>query len=235
MGTSVKIRAREEQCRGAGPCIPRKMTEEEKLKYANIKPLKEKPPIGVLEEEFLDMEDIRMNKKIDPPSKEKLIEVLAECQGKTKAVYHACKAYDVSVPVIHRWIKDYGIEFDYEGRVIKKSEDVVGDLPPAEEKNDNHEPQESNSNNSVGCFESDVMADQERAKAMTEKEAKSIKNLCNLGYAEYDIGDSLIQIDYRKKLVSINEGKEMSFDDATKVSDLLSSLIKKFGSEVKED
>jgi hypothetical protein len=221
MGTPVKIRAREDQCMGAGPCSdPRPMTEEEMLKY------------------YTKEEIDRMGSKIKPPAKEKLIEVLAECEGKTKALYHAVKVFAVSAPVVSKWIKEYGIEFDSEGRAIKESKDVVGDLPPAEEQNESTEPQEQNSNESVGCFESVVIEEQERTKAMTEaaeKEAESIKDLCNLGYAEYDIGNSLIQIDYRKKLVSINEGKEMSFNDATKVSDLLSKLMRGYGSEVQNE
>jgi hypothetical protein len=221
MGTPVKIRAREDQCMGAGPCSdPRPMTEEEMLKY------------------YTKEEIERMSVKIIPPEREKLIEVLAECEGKTKALYHAVKVFAVSAPVVSKWIKEYGIEFDSEGRAIKENKDVVGDLPPAEEQNESTEPQESNNNDSVGCFESVVIADQEKAKAMVEaaeKEAESNKDFNNLGYAEYDIGNSLIQIDYRKKLVSINEGKEMSFNDATKVSDLLSKLMKGYGSEVQNE
>ena len=51
MSGPILIMAREKQCIGAGPCIPRQMTEEERLKYASIKPLK-KNPAYMLGEKF---------------------------------------------------------------------------------------------------------------------------------------------------------------------------------------
>jgi hypothetical protein len=105
MGTPVKIRVREEQCRGAGPCTdPRPLTEAELLKYYTKE----------------DIERMKAgNEKIQPPEKEKLIEVLAEVQGKTKAVRHAAKRFYVSTATVCKWVKEYGIEFDVEGKVIE--------------------------------------------------------------------------------------------------------------------
>lgn len=46
-----------------------------------------------------------------------------------------------------------------------------------------------------------------------------------LGYAEYDIEDVLVQVDFRKKLVSINGSKDMTFEECNGVLELLNQII----------
>jgi hypothetical protein len=203
MGTPVKIRAREDQCVGAGPCSEsRPLTAEEMLKY------------------YTKEEIERMSKKLDAPAKEKLIEILAEKKGKTKAIYHASKVLGVSTPVIYGWIKEYGIEFDAEGKVIVEDKthepEVKVDVPSKSLGN-----REIILSDIVYPF---VEADRSTI-TITGKETKEIPK--RLGYAEHDIGNATLQIDFRKELVKIitPDNDEMTFEEAIAASELILDIL----------
>jgi DNA repair exonuclease SbcCD ATPase subunit len=194
MGTPVLIRAREEQCIGDGPCSePRPMTEEEMLKYYTKEEIEE------------------MSKKISPPAKEKLIEVLAEVQGKTKSVYHAAKVLKVSHMPIVNWIKDYGIEFDAEGKVIveefkeldKQMQDlakVAMEIPQIEATSNIITKQGEELLQEAAELLADL-ASKPDTITITGQETKEIRK--KLGYAEHDIGNATIIYDFRADLVKI--------------------------------
>jgi hypothetical protein len=216
MGTPVKIRDREERCVGAGPCgDPRPLTKEEMLKY------------------YTKEEIERMSKKISPPEREKLLIILSELLGRTKAIYHAAKVFNVSAPVIYGWIKEYGIEFDDNGKVIHEPEEfkeldkqmqevakVVGDstVPAPEikvvldEGGIHHE--------LVEKTKADIVDDS--TITITGQETKEIP--VKIGYVEYDIGKSTVIVDYRAELVAIN-GMEFSKDEADSIADLLVNIL----------
>jgi hypothetical protein len=226
MGTPVKIRAREEKCVGAGPCgDSRPMTKEEMLKY------------------YTKEEIERMSTKITPPEKEKLIEVLAKVEGKTKAIYHASKVFQVSSPVIYSWLKEYGIQFDYDGRVIRTEKEfakldeemqniakVMNDepadnMPPVWKR----EPIIPKGDLVIGgdSFTHDeiTMKDNPDTIHITGQETTEIHK--RLGYAEHDIGNATLQIDFRKELVKIitPDNDEMTFEEAIAAAELILDIL----------
>jgi hypothetical protein len=223
MGTPVKIRAREDQCMGAGPCSdPRPMTEEEMLKY------------------YTKEEIDRMGSKIKPPAKEKLIEVLAERTGKTKALYHAVKVFAVSAPVVSKWIKEYGIEFDADGKVICEYEEfkeldkqmqeitkVVGDgtinVTEAIQTGDVviSKGELTNEDEEIGIKAKGEIKP-EGTINITGQETKEIP--VKIGYVEYEVGKSTVIVDYRSELVAIN-GMELLQDEADAIADLLINIL----------
>jgi hypothetical protein len=203
MGTPVKIRAREDQCVGAGPCSdPRPMTDEEMLKYYTKEEIEE------------------MSKKLEAPAKEKLIEILAEKQGKTNALYHAVKVFAVSAPVISRWIKEYGIEFDADGKVI--AEDKAQEPEVKEDV-----PSESLGNQKI--ILSDIVYPFAEADkpTITITGEETTKKHYKVGYAEYDIGNATLQVDFRQELVKIisPSDNEMTFEEAEAMVDLLNEIL----------
>lgn len=193
MGTPIPIRSREEQCKGAGECISRPMTEEEFKKYFGGK---------------------GMVKKLETPSKEKLIEVLAEQQGKTKSMHHAAKAFAVSATTICNWIKNYGIQFDESGCVIRQTEEAA---PVSTETNEGFKSTEE--------FAMETM--KKIAETLEEANQKGKALNCKLGYAEYDITDKLfVQVDYRQKLIRIENGmQDLTFEEASAVIEFLSEIL----------
>lgn len=217
MGTPVKIRAREEQCVGAGEPTSRPMTEEEMKKYYT-------------EEEIEEMAN-----KITPPAKEKLIEVLAEKKGKTNAVYHACKTFKVSAPTVLAWIKDYGIKFDDAGMVIRE---LVEEIPVPEEVT-----QEVNDDilDGITSYEEGLRKVIEEGQysseqpsnigkpndtiTITGQETKEIPK--RLGYAEHDVGNAILQIDFRQEFIKIEtpSNGEMSFEEAIAAAELILDIL----------
>jgi transposase-like protein len=212
MGTPVKIRAREDRCVGAGSCSnPRPMTEAEMLKYYTKEEIK------------------RMSKKIDPPEREKLLETLAEIQGKTKAIHHAAKIFNVSYPVVCGWIKEYGIGFDVKGTVVREPEEfkeldkqmqklseVEIPIPVIDDAGAIHlemkeEASEDNTEKIVldeggwHSVPSTIRADSEikleDTITITGQETKEITR--KLGYAEHDVGNATIIYDFRADLVKV--------------------------------
>lgn len=204
MGTPIPIRSREEQCKGAGECISRPMTEEEFKKYFGGK---------------------GMVKKLETPSKEKLIEVLAEVQGKTKSMHHAAKAFAVSATTISNWIKNYGIQFDESGCVIREpdeptpiSEDATQENIPTLEK------EEEKTFKSTEEFAMETM--KKIAETLDETKQKEKALPCKVGYAEYDISENLwLKVDFRQKLVSVNDCKEFTFEEAEALTELMLEVI----------
>jgi hypothetical protein len=207
MGTPVKIRARENSCTGAGECISRQLTEEEKQRYTNTNQSKEKPPVGVLATEFIDMEVEQVKGiKINPPEKEKLLDTLGEVQGKTKAVHHTSRAFSVSATTILKWIADYGIEFDADGKVIceyeefkeldKQMQDLAKVVDDSKPKADGDIELED--------IEVGVKAkDEEKTNTITITGQESTKLRSKVGYAEHDIGNATIIYDFRADLVKV--------------------------------
>jgi transposase len=199
MGTPVPIRKREFECKGAGECISRPMTEEEFKKYFGGK---------------------GMVKKLETPSKEKLIEVLAEVQGKTKSMRHAAKAFAVSATTVYNWIKEYGIEFDESGCVIRESEETTPILEDAAQENiPKLETKE---------FAMETMKKIAEALEETKEETKQKEKAlhCKVGYAEYDISENLwLKVDFRQKLVSVNDCKEFTFEEAEALTELMLEVI----------
>lgn len=260
----VLIKEREKQCTGASECISRPMTEAEMLKYGCVKPTKEKPVFHIpVTKSKGEVE--KMSAKITPPEKEKLIEVLAEAQGKTKALYHAVKVFGVSAPVISRWIKEYDIEFDADGKVIiehktpdpeelkeldKQMEEVakiVGDgvtdrnvITKQGEKLIQEATEQISERKEDGLAHAEVKyelkykpidifpkpleeGESTGTITITGQETREIPH--KLGYAEYDIKDALVQIDFRQELVSISEGKEMTFEEAIAAAELILDIL----------
>jgi hypothetical protein len=197
MGGPILIKAREEQCIGAGPCSdPRPMTYEEMLKY------------------YTESEVEEMSKKIAPLEKGQLIEILAEVTGKTKAVHHAADICHVSATVVYGWIKDYGIEFDDSGMVVREP----GEVPEPEEEmeevlkavGDGSSEYEKNLQVAANLVVQIASTDSEQSKiqeghadtiTITGKETTEITR--KLGYAEHDIGNAIIIYDFRADLVKI--------------------------------
>ncbi len=241
MGGPIRILAREKQCVGAGDCVSRPMTEEEKIKYG-IK------------------EDRKLKKvKITPPEKEKLLEILAEVQGKTKAIMHAAEVFSVSKTTMLKWIKDYGIDFDAEGRaIVKVAEEVlpVQECPPLTVKIEGdrltHDGEklfqgvlqealnEANKAKPEGTVDfqnaSFVMGSCGEMKlddniTATGEEKKAIPR--KPSYVEYDIGNAIVQIDFREKLVNIGKSGEeypptdqpISFEEAVVVAKLVLDIL----------
>jgi hypothetical protein len=203
MGTPVKIRAREDQCVGAGPCSEsRPMTEEEMLKY------------------YTKEEIERMSKKLDAPAKEKLIEILAEKQGKTNSTVHAAETFKVSAPTVYGWIKEYGIEFDGEGKVIVENKALEPEV-----KED--VPSESLGNQKI--ILSDIVYPFAEADkpTITITGEETTKKHYKVGYAEYDIGNATLQVDFRQELVKIisPSDNEMTFEEAEAMVDLLNEIL----------
>jgi hypothetical protein len=210
MGTPVKIRAREEQCVGAGPCgDPRPLTKEEMLKY------------------YTKEEIEGMSKKIGPPEREKLLIILSELLGKTKAIYHAAKVFNVSAPVIYGWIKDYGIQFDADGRVIRDNAKVVESEEKPIQMPSSESEEEKEEFHVVGSdIKIDIVADDEADTIhITGQETKEIPK--RLGYAEHDIGNATLQIDFRKELVKIitPDNDEMTFEEAIAAAELILDIL----------
>lgn len=195
MGTPIPIRSREEQCKGAGECISRPMTEEEFKKYFGGK---------------------GMVKKLETPSKEKLIEVLAEVQGKTKSMHHAAKAFAVSATTISNWIKNYGIQFDESGCVIREPDEPTPILEDAAQEN-------------IPKLETKEFAMETMkkiAETLDETKQKEKALPCKVGYAEYDISENLwLKVDFRQKLVSVNDCKEFTFEEAEALTELMLEVI----------
>jgi hypothetical protein len=213
MGTPVKIREREEQCKGAGECSPpRPMTEEEMLKYYTKEEIEE------------------MSSKITPPEKEKLIEVLGEKKGRTNAIKHASKTFEVSAPLIYAWIKDYDVKFDNSGLVIQELEEVfalkVG-IPEVEVNTlDNITEYEETLQPAIDeerySEEPDCEEELKDTIKITGQETTEIA--CKIGYVEYEVGKSVVIVDFRAELVSIN-GMELPQKEADAIADLLINIL----------
>jgi hypothetical protein len=236
MGGPILIKAREEQCIGAGPCSdPRPMTYEEMLKY------------------YTESEVEEMSKKIAPLEKGQLIEILAEVTGKTKAVHHAADICHVSATVVYGWMKDYGIEFDTEGKVI-----IEGKAPESEEYPEPKEYAEldkqmqkvakvvgDSADDSIHLeakyefkyepadifpkpLESEVSTD-----IITIAGQETTKKHFRVGYAEYDIGNTIVQIDFRQELVKIGKSNDeslpieepISFEEAIAAAELILDIL----------
>jgi hypothetical protein len=221
MGTPVGIRSREEQCVGAGKCSePRPLTEEEMKKYYTESEVKE------------------MSKKIEPVEKEKLVGILGEVSGKTKAVSHAAKVFDVSAPVIYTWIKEYGIEFDDCGKVIRESDKVVGQKEAAEfeesiqgisEVMQGYKPPIIDGKTIVitdptVLLEKEVI-DNHGSITIVGQETKEITK--RLGYAEHDVGNATVIYDFRADLVKIvtPNNNEMTPEVARAVAEDLLDIL----------
>lgn len=219
MGTPVQMIEREIQCVGAGECVSRPMTEEERFKYFGEK-----------------REVQEVVKKIAPPKREELIEILAQAQGKTNSIYRAAKALAVSTTTIYNWLNDYGIQFDEDGQVIQESaipelEEVEKiaelensfqeiaklDFPKPEiETEENFRPSEE--------FALGVMEEIAEALETAKQKAKALP--CKVAYAEYDITENLcVIVDFRQELVSINDCKEFTFEEAEAAADLLTNIL----------
>jgi hypothetical protein len=190
MGTPVKIREREDQCVGAGPCSEsRPMTKEEMLKY------------------YTKEEIERMSKKLEAPAKEKLLRILAELLGKTKAIYHASKVFGVSTPVIYGWIKEYAIEFDADGKVIVEEktpeQEVKEELLREEPKLENPVVNEfiGEQLQKMKNLVNESIKGPNNTITITGQETKEISK--RLGYAEHDIGNATIIYDFRADLVKV--------------------------------
>jgi hypothetical protein len=199
MGTPVGIRSREEQCKGAGKCSdPRPLTEEEMKKY------------------YTESEVEEMSKKIEPPEKERLIEVLAVKKGRTNAIQYTAETFCVSAPVVYRWIKDYEIEFNNFGLVAGETKELI---PPTEEV-------EHETANSIleGILELKQTEIEQPADIITITGKETTEIPQKLAFAEYDIGKSVVQVDFRAALVSIN-GMELPSDEAEAIADLLINIL----------
>jgi hypothetical protein len=223
MGGPILIRAREEQCRGAGPCSePCPVTEEEMLKYYTNKEIEE------------------MGKKKEAPGKEKLIEALSELTGKTRAIIHTARKFGVSGPAIYNWMKEYDIKFGDDGKVIIESkpeakeeiQQAVGDGI----KDDTAAIQagapiipnvELTSEDAFEYTGKDFATDEIKVEGpkiiIAGQETKKISS--RLAYEEHDIGDTLVQIDHRQELVSIGNGKDMTFEEAIAAAELILDIL----------
>ena len=244
MGTPIKLISREKQCVGVGKCISRPMTKEEQRKYGGVKPTKGKPVFHIpVKETKGEVEKVK-GVRIIPPEREKLIETLAEVQGKTKARHHAAKIFSVSVSTIDRWIKQYGIEFDAEGKAIREPEEFaeldkqMGDLTKllAHSATDNTEtikPAEftiipkGELSEEFLKYNRDKAEENARSDTITITGQETTKKYYKIGYAEYDIGENvLIKVDFRQELIRIESDKEdMTFTEIEAVIDLLNDLV----------
>jgi len=216
MSGPILIKAREKQCTGAGPCIPRQLTEEERIKY------------GIKKMEGNEVKEV----KIIPPEREKLIGTLAEVTGKTKARHYAAKIFSVSVTTIDRWIKGYGIEFDAEGYVVR---DRGEEVPPKEEASEVKQFDEEVQELSEVKIPEPIVDDAgDIEKLLEELENNPIgtihivgqettKKHYKVGYAEYDIGNAFVQVDFRKEIVDFSPG--MSFEETEAAIELLSEIL----------
>lgn len=197
MGTPVRILEREMQCVGAGKCESRPMTEEEKIKY------------GIKSKEA---NEVMKGVKITPPDREKLVKVLAKVEGKTKSIYHACKAFKVSSQTIYNWIKQYGIEFDAEGRVICECKPETQEQAPqtiGESINDDTKTIQAEAIIRQGDIvlkgpDKVTITDFQTIEGLNNNQ-ETTKLTHRVGYAEYDIGNAVVQIDYRQGLVKIGK------------------------------
>lgn len=217
MSGPIEIKERLMQSVGAGECTSRPLTEEEKHKFDNIKPQKRARfiPMESEIEEIFEMEDLSMNPKIVAPEKEELIETLSQVQGKAKALRHAAKEYSVSNTTVLNWTKRLGIEFDVYGKVVVENKDPVvlgidkeGFYTTSEPKAESKEEKP----------ETDSAKDKPKSK---------------LGYAEHDIGNAILQIDFRDKLVNISKSGEESiavegpitFEEAIGVAEMILEVL----------
>lgn len=130
MGTPVPYRPREEQCKGAGECIPRQMTEEERQYYSKFGPLKKKPTPAVMFEDINNKKEMEVDemkkegRKITLPERAELVKVLNEVMGKTRSITNAGKKYSVSGPTIYEWIKQYKLSYGLGGWEASKETEV---------------------------------------------------------------------------------------------------------------
>lgn len=229
MGTPVKIREREDSCTGAGECTSRPMTEEEKIKY------------GIKAKEEKELKEVI----IQPPEKEKLIEALSKVKGKTKAKHYAAKMFSVSITTIDRWLKQYGIEFDDEDRVICESEPKAQKQAPqaiGNSINDDTEAIQAGAiikQGEITLKEPDkitvtgIEPIKKPEHTITIKGQETTKLTHRVGYAEYDIGNAVVQIDYRQELVKIgkcnNESlpteEPISFEEAIAAAELILDVL----------
>lgn len=225
MGGPILIKAREEQCRGAGPCSePRELTEIEVLKY------------------YTKEEIEKLSKKKEAPEKEKLIEALSEQTGKTKSIIHAARKFHVSGPIIYNWMKEYGIQFGDDGKVVVESK------PEAKEETQQAAGDGITDDTAainagaliiskgeliIEDVELDitrtVTADEISAEGdtitITGQETKKLMH--KVGYAEYDIGNTVVQIDFRRELVNIGKNSEepISFEEAIAAAELILDIL----------
>jgi hypothetical protein len=154
-----------------------------------------------------------MSKKIEPPEKEKLIEALATKKGRTNAIHYASETFKVSAPVIYKWIKEYGILFGDLGLVDCEQKEVI---PPKEEHKNDEEPP------IIDAGKIEVKNTNFETITITGKETTEIPQ--KLAFAEYDIGKSVVQVDFRASLVSIN-GMELPSEEAEAIADLLINIL----------
>jgi hypothetical protein len=176
--------------------------------------------------------------KITPPEKEKLLDTLAEVQGKTRAIQYASRAYFVSATTILKWIADYGIEFDAEGKVVVEDETLN---PEAKEETpqaigdgitDDTEALRAGAtiipkgdiviDGDSYINEEIVIEEKPDSITITGQETKEIP--VKIGYVEYEVGKSTVIVDYRAELVAIN-GMELPQDEADAIADLLVNIL----------
>lgn len=187
--------------------------------------------------------------KIELPEKEKLIEVLAQVKGKTKAIRHAAKVYFTSMTPISNWIKEYGIQFDDSGMVIREGNEPVGperkvsllkeialevkpefSIPGYETITDATVAKQADTQESNFASEILELLKEAKPEIVNDFKVTIIDQETNelpykLGYAEYDIEGVLVQVDFRKQLVSINNSKDMTFEECNGVLELLNQII----------
>ncbi len=192
--------------------------------------------------------------KIELPEREKLIEALSGFVGKTKAMRNASKTFYVSIGTIAKWVKELDIQFDETGTVIidsleteKKEAPVIKELddslknmgPLLKEIELEVKPvtlitdsetiaditvakqaAKQEPNVGSGFLERDI---QKVTEYLTDLDTKKLNY--EIGYAEYDIKNILVQVDFRQKHVCINGSKDMTFEECDGVLDLLNQII----------
>jgi hypothetical protein len=216
MDGPVLILAREKACRGAGECTSRPLTKEEILKY------------------YTKEEIERMRIKLEPPAREDLIKILAERKGKTNALYHAGKVFSASSTTIAKWMKQYGIEFDAEGRVITEAKAQEPEVK--EEETSSGTGTDTGIDNQVA--NNFIEGQLQKMKSIVDESIKgqdtititgqeSTKLRSKLGYAEHDIGNATVIYDFRADLVKIvtPENGEMSLDVARAVAEDILDIL----------
>lgn len=137
MGTPVpsrKVEIAVKNCVDPNKIETRQLTEEERRYYDSLtsrnkklrnfkldttETTEEREPITISERVIYEMAN-----KIDPPAKDVLINALAEQTGKSKALKNAASKFAVSIATVYVWIKDYDIQFDADGKVIRSAEET---------------------------------------------------------------------------------------------------------------
>lgn len=242
MGTPIPLMSRERECIGADPRInERKLTEEEIRHYNNLG----KSGNRYYEEQVKGIAEMKKGPRPEKPSKEKLEEMLKPYPNKYRASYGVAKELGVSHATIDNWIKVYGITgiWRQPEEAMQKAElessnvtpetdtkefDQVIEKQPWEEAlihatNIKDNPDIHSTNQPEQGIGAQMPTDESDRDTSRVPPVNGI--VPRLHYCNYDVGTVLVEVDFIEEKLRIGESKEMTFEEAAAVVELLTDIL----------